>query len=231
MDLKEIENVNPWRHWYYLSKASAVRDILVPRLASVDKIVDVGAGSAFFSEFLSNVFPKAHFYCVDTNYVQEIEILTPQVSLLRESSGIKADVLLFMDVLEHVEEDLELLNQYVSHANVGAKVLITVPAYMSLWSEHDVFLGHYRRYRRREVNDLVTSAGLEIEESRYLFSSLFPAVYFLRKFGYRRGKGSNMATLPSPINWLLLQIHKFEHRFLINKLFGLSVVVLARKVS
>ena len=231
MDLKEVENVNPWRHWYYLSKASAVRNILVPNLSSVDKFVDVGAGSAFFSEFLSSVFPKADFYCVDTNYVQEIEVLTPRITLLRQSSGIKADVLLFMDVLEHVEDDLELLNEYVLHANVGAKVLITVPAYMSLWSEHDVFLGHYRRYRRNEVNNLVTLAGLEIEESRYLFSSLFPLVYFLRKFGYRRGKGSNMSTLPCPINWLLLQIHNVEHRFFINKLFGLSVVVLARKVS
>lgn len=230
MDLKEIENVNPWHHWYYLSKACAIRDILLPRVTSVDKIVDVGAGSAFFSEFLSGVFPKSNFYCIDTNYSEEIEILTPHITLLREGSEVQADVLLFMDVLEHVENDLDLLDQYVSRANVGAKILITVPAYMSLWSEHDVFLGHYRRYRRSDVNKLVGLAGLEIEESKYLFSVIFPFVYFLRKFGYRRGKGSNMATLSSPINWLLLQIHRFEHRFINNRFFGLSVVVLAKKI-
>lgn len=230
MDLKEIENVNPWRHWYYISKANAITDILTPRVTKVTKVVDVGAGSAFFSEFLSRVFVNSNFYCIDSNYVDEIKTLTPRIFLLRQDLGTGADLLLFMDVLEHVEDDLGLLNQYVSTASVGAKVLITVPAHMALWSSHDEFLGHFRRYRRSEVNDLVRQVGLEIEETRYLFSSLSPIVYILRKFGYRRSKGSNMDTLPSFINWSLLQIHNFEHRFIKNKLFGLSVVVLATKI-
>ena len=101
---------------------------------------------------------------------------------------------------------------------------------MSLWSSHDVYLGHFRRYRRSELEKVVASAGLKIESSHYLFSSLLPVVYLLRRLGYRKNSGSNMTEMPRSVNSILLRIHQFENRFIRNSLFGLSVVLVANKI-
>ena len=102
---------------------------------------------------------------------------------------------------------------------------------MSLWSEHDVFLGHFRRYRRQEVISLAERMGLEVQSSHYLFSSFLPVIYLMRKLGYRKSKGSNMAEVSKPINYLLQKIHNLEHKFIKNPFFGLSVILYATKSS
>jgi hypothetical protein len=229
MDLRELENVNPWRHWYYIAKASAILRLLPSDKTIFHEVTDVGAGSTFFSQYLSKYMPASKFVCVDPNYSTPSKKISDNIILLQEFNGRGTDLFLFMDVLEHVENDLALLVQYIENAKVGAKVLITVPAFMSLWSNHDVYLGHFRRYRRAELEELVISAGLQIESSHYLFSSLLPVVFLLRRFGFKKKNGSNMSELPRAINSVLLQIHQLEHRYIRNPFFGLSIVLVASK--
>lgn len=229
MDLREIENVNPWKHWYYLSKAQSVLRIIHENSTDLSVVVDVGAGSAFFSQFLSEKFENAEFLCVDPNYLPDSLSSAPRVSFSQANTNIQADLYLFMDVLEHVSSDVLLLKSYLDGAKIGANVLITVPAFDFLWSEHDVYLGHFRRYRRKQVIDLVESVGLKVERSYYLFSIVFPIVLLLRKFGYRKGKGSNMTEVPRFVNSLLLWINRLEGRFVKSSFFGLSVIVYATK--
>ena len=231
MDLKELENVNPWKHWYYLAKAQAILRLLSSDKANFKEVTDVGAGSTFFSQYLSKHMPASNFICVDPNYSDPSQTISSQVTMLQQFNSRDSDLFLFMDVLEHVEGDLALLLEYTEKAKVGAKVVITVPAFLSLWSAHDVYLGHFRRYRKPDIEKLVTSAGLEIETSHYLFSSLLPVVYFLRRLGYRKNSGSNMTELPRSVNSVLFRIHQFEHRYIRNPLFGLSVVLVANKLE
>ena len=231
MDLRELENVNPWGHWYYLAKAEAILRLLPSNRTSFKEVTDVGAGSTFFSQYLSKYIPAGNFICVDPNYSKPSQTISSQIIMLQQFDSRHSDLFLFMDVLEHVEDDLALLLEYVEEAKAGAKVVITVPAFMSLWSTHDVYLGHFRRYRKSDLEKLVTSAGLEIETSHYLFSSLLPVVYFLRRLGYRKNSGSNMTELPRSINSILLRIHQFEHRYIRNPFFGLSVVLVAKKLA
>ena len=61
-------------------------------------------------------------------------------------------------------------------------VLITVPAYQSIFSRHDIFLGHYRRYNLPELFDLTNSCGLKVLTSGYLFFSLLLPKVILYKF-------------------------------------------------
>ena len=231
MDLREIENVNPWTHWYYQSKASAVKELLSPRFGDISRVADIGAGSSFFSQYLSQHMPDTHFTCVDTSYSKIFERVSPNLELRQTYEGQKANLYIFMDVLEHVESDAKLLRDYLETAEIGTSVLITVPAFMSLWSEHDVFLGHFRRYRRQEVISLAERMGLEVQSSHYLFSSFLPVIYLMRKLGYRKSKGSNMAEVSKPINYLLQKIHNLEHKFIKNPFFGLSVILYATKSS
>ena len=229
MDLRELENVNPWKHWYYLAKAEAILRLLPSDKSNFQEVTDVGAGSTFFSQYLSIHMPASNFICVDPNYNSPSETISRQITMLQQIDSHRSDLFLFMDVLEHVEDDLALLLEYLENAKAGAKVVITVPAFMSLWSIHDVYLGHFRRYRKSDLEKVVASAGLEIESSHYLFSSLLPVVYFLRRLGYRKNSGSNMTELPRTINSILLRIHQFEHRYIRNPFFGLSVVLVAKK--
>ncbi len=72
------------------------------------------------------------------------------------------DLILLVEVLEHVPDDKEALRCAAACLKPGGTLILTVPAHPSLWSEADVFSLHYRRYRRRELFDLAESAGLSI---------------------------------------------------------------------
>ena len=54
-----------------------------------------------------------------------------------------------MDVLEHVSDDVGLVREYAKRAKPGTRFVVSVPAFMWLWSGHDVFLEHHRRYTLR----------------------------------------------------------------------------------
>ena len=56
-----------------------------------------------------------------------------------------------MDVLEHVDNDAGLVRHYATKVPSGAHFLVTVPAFRFLWSGHDVFLEHKRRYTLAEI--------------------------------------------------------------------------------
>jgi SAM-dependent methyltransferase len=67
------------------------------------------------------------------------------------------------EVLEHIEDDATALRQWASWLRAGGTLLMSVPAHPGLWSAADEWAGHYRRYRRRDLVDVVRSAGLVIE--------------------------------------------------------------------
>jgi hypothetical protein len=102
MDLRELENVNPWKHWYYIAKASAILRLLPSDKTIFHEVTDVGAGSTFFSQYLSKHMPASEFVCVDPNYSTPSKKISDNIVLLQEFDGRNTDLFLFMDVLEHV---------------------------------------------------------------------------------------------------------------------------------
>ena len=67
---------------------------------------------------------------------------------------IKADIVLAMDVLEHIQDDYSTLKEWKNTLKPNGLLLITVPAFQHLWSSHDIFLGHHRRYNKKDISDL-----------------------------------------------------------------------------
>jgi hypothetical protein len=123
----------------------------------------------------------------------------------------------------------------VARVPPGTRFLITVPALAWMWSAHDVFLEHYRRYTVGEVDRLVARAGLRRLSSSYYFGLALPmaaAVRFGRKLIPGRGRtpGSDMKQHSVPVNAALWQICRAELPvFSANRLAGLSVFALAEK--
>jgi SAM-dependent methyltransferase len=233
MDLKEedILGADIGRHWYYRAKSAALRRAvaaLQPR-----HILDVGAGSGFFSRHLLAETDAQSALCVDTGYPADRDDSTngKPVRFRRSIGRVDCDLVLMMDVLEHVDDDRGLLADYAAKLPVGAHFLVTVPAFRFLWSGHDVFLEHKRRYRLAEIEAVLRAAGLEIVRSSYYFGFVFPLAAAVRLASRNtREPRSSLKRHGALANGLLGALCAAELPFFpINRLAGLSAFVLAKK--
>ena len=98
----------------------------------------------------------------------------------RDTGPTDCDLVLMMDVLEHVDDDRGLLRHYAAKVPSGAHFLVTVPAFAFLWSGHDVFLEHKRRYRLGEIEAAMRDAGLQVVRGSYYFGLVFPLAAAVR---------------------------------------------------
>ena len=62
------------------------------------------------------------------------------------SSSFNADIVLAKDVLEHIQDDYSTLKEWKTTLKQNGLLFISVPVFLHLWSSHDIFLGHYKRY-------------------------------------------------------------------------------------
>ena len=141
-----------------------------------------------------------------------------------------------LDVLEHIENDLDALKEWNRLLKPGGKLVLTVPAYQWLWSEHDESLHHYRRYTASSLHKLLNLAGYKVDKRSYAIFSTFPLIVgyrFMRSILPKKEKSSSYVLLPSPINSLLISILKIEATILkyINMPFGTSVLIVAHKME
>ena len=94
------------------------------------------------------------------------------------------------DVLEHIEDQQGFLQNLYKLLIPGGRVYLTVPAFNSLWSVADEYAGHYRRYTKKELSDVLVKAGFRVEYSTYIFFMLPPPILLFRalpsRFGMRK---------------------------------------------
>lgn len=133
------------------------------------------------------------------------------------------DLVCLFDVLEHIEDDLATLQAVASLLARDGRALVTVPAYRWLWSEHDEFLHHKRRYRAAELRQKASAAGLRTAALSYFNTLLFP----LAAAGRLLNQGAAARAVPArPINALFHAVFSAE-RFLVGRLplpFGVSLL-------
>ena len=234
MDLKEedILGADIGRHWYYRAKAAALRRAvasLAPR-----HILDIGAGSGFFSRRLLADTDARSALCVDTGYATDRDDSASGKPVLyrRAIGAVDCDLVLMMDVLEHVDDDRGLVVDYAAKVPEGAHFLVTVPAFRFLWSGHDVFLEHVRRYRLGEIETVLSAAGLAIVRGSYYFGFVFPLATAVRLATRNTREPRSSLKRHGPLtNGLLGALCAAElPLFPYNRLAGLSAFVLARKV-
>lgn len=228
MDLKENEIGDPGDHWYYIYKLKVITDAITRYATKASPLIDVGSGSGFFAKEIREEFGLREVFCIDTNYKIEEIGLRDGINYQIEAPSQRGNLYLLIDVLEHVEDPRGLLESYVKCANTSAIFLISVPAFMSLWSPHDVFLNHVKRYTLSELRDIIASCNLEVIESRYLFAPIFPLVFLYRKLRRYRAPSSDLRvggalsnSIFGKILWLDLYLRK-------NRAFGTSAFIVAR---
>jgi len=180
------------RHPWEQARLKAVRRLLKQAhpagwAQASGSVLDVGSGDIFVADALGQAYPNKRLLSIDIAYTPEIiarfnaQKQSPNLQLytsLQEAQAADSgpyNTILLLDVIEHVADDKALLTELASAPQVppGATMLITVPAYQSLFTQHDVFMKHYRRYTRDTLRASVEATGqLEVVESGYFFTSL-----------------------------------------------------------
>ena len=138
------------------------------------------------------------------------------------------DLVCMFDVLEHVEEDTDTLSVAKDRLRAGGRLLITVPAYNWMWSTHDEFLHHKRRYAAKELRQKLVDRGLTVERISYFNTFLFPLAVVSRFTASSRRPGAEVPK--KPLNHVLCAIFSFERSILKrgDLPFGLSLFAMAR---
>ena len=149
------------------------------------------------------------------------------------------------DVLEHLEDDREILADLHRLLPPNGTLLLTVPAHMSLWSYFDVAAHHRRRYTRTELSKKLKAAGFEVVYLTEFMAPLFPLVWIGRRLAKLLRKGPDDPetshgltamdfTIMPVLNGMLTAILSLEAR-LIGRGWsipiGTSLLAIARRVA
>lgn len=190
MDIKEFsigqENKAVGHHPWEYARFEVVYSLFLKYISTnTGTIFDIGCGDTFFVEQLAKRKPEFTYYGIDTAFTEELIkiykkriqkdniILDTNINNLKSAKS-KANAVFLMDVIEHIENDVDFLKSIVTSDAIDPQTIffITVPAYQSLFSLHDTWLGHYRRYNCNQLKNSVEKANLKVLKTGYFFSSL-----------------------------------------------------------
>lgn len=179
MDLCERQQADGRRHPWELARSRFFRSLAADHmdLERCRRVLDVGAGDGWLAgELHGDLSGDAEVVCWDVNYSGE-DLAAPLPHGLQRTTEPPSgtfDLVLLLDVLEHITDDAAFLDEaVVPRLHRTSVLLVSTPAYEVLFSAHDRALGHHRRYRPRTLQRLL-AARFEIVERGGLFTTLLP---------------------------------------------------------
>jgi SAM-dependent methyltransferase len=229
------------RHWWYAGMRAitlALLDSAKIGAAPSGTILDAGCGTG------NNLIHLARFGStvgIDLSEEAVAYCRTRGVRVVRGSvlslpfAGSRVGGVTSFDVLYHswVTNDRAAVAEMARVVRPGGFVLVRVPALRMLWGAHDEAVHSRHRYTRRELEDLLLSAGLEVVRLTYANTLLFPVLFARRVFDRLTGRhGSDVGFLPGPIEWAFLRLLRIEAWLVrrgVSLPIGASVLGLARR--
>ena len=156
----------------------------VERFAQPGTIVDFGAGAGTFAVPLAR--SGRRIVCVEPDDDLRLGLRAQGFEVHADIAAIapgSVDYIYSLNVLEHIEDDRAMLEYLGSRLKPGGALLIYVPAFEILYSSMDALVGHFRRYRRKQLTELAARAGLEIRHASYVDCLGFLAALIYRALG------------------------------------------------
>lgn len=227
-------------YWWFVGRRAILDRVLRRFGRRCRKAVDVGCGSGRNMQLLSC---HADWVMGFDRSPAALELASAHGFPTSQADGqaipladSSVDLLTAFDVLEHLDDDLAALDEFHRVLRPDGLLLVTVPAYRFLWSEHDEALMHRRRYIASELHAKLTRTGFQVIKRSYaVFFTFFPIV------GYRLFRGlipkdplapkASHIMLPPFLNRFLILLLRFEALMLgrMNLPWGTSIVALAQK--
>ncbi|MBG29587.1 MAG: hypothetical protein CMI31_06250 [Opitutae bacterium] len=214
-------------HWWYVGRRAVIRrflDLICPEIKMIHpdealRILDYGCGTGFMlgllGEYGEAIGADSSELSIELSrkrghenvYLQKSHADLPE-------SKCPFHLVTLLDVLEHVEDDIDLLKKLAEITADGGMLLITVPAYQWLWSGEDHVSQHYRRYSNKSLMHVIQKAGLEKVHLTYFNFWLLPiqiaVIFYNRLFRKEALLKSNVQNVPRYLNRLLSKIFSSE---------------------
>ena len=228
------------RHWWFEGRRAILESLLETfRLQPGSTLLEAGCGNG------ANLKLLARFGAVSAFEPDETDLGRAKrrdIGIVRSGrlpdgvpfDGERFDVVLSLDVIEHVQDDVAALAALCARLGTGGRLVVTVPAFPFLWGEHDVRNGHHRRYTRMTLRRVLEDSGFRIDRLTHFNTLLFPAVALVRLLGRPFGlDAAGTGVPPSGVNGLLYRIFRSERRVirLLSLPFGVSLLAIARPVG
>ncbi|HEY7863638.1 MAG TPA: class I SAM-dependent methyltransferase [Thermoanaerobaculia bacterium] len=206
-------------HWWWRAR----EDLLLRTISRIMparrlQILDVGCGDGLFFEKLSR-FGEVSGVEGDPAGVTASSPWAGRIHVGAFDASYRPaqrfDLVLFLDVLEHLDDPAAALRRALELLAPDGRILVTVPAYRSLWTTHDDLNRHRERYTRRSLLALADSAGARALETKYFFAWVAPvklAQHVVERVFPKAPEPP--AILPSALNRALYQLSRFEQRLL-----------------
>ena len=227
-------------HWWFRGRRRILDDLLRRRLDGHGPlaIVSLGAGPPEGLDWLVTLAgARGHVVALDAARVHARR-LGPGLHYMVGDLGALPlapaafDVVLALDVLEHLDADATALAEAARLLKPGATLVVTVPALPSLWGAQDVVSHHRRRYTKRTLRALFARAGLPAPELSYFNTLLLPALAAVRWLARARGPSTEPPSdfeknRPGLANELLARVFGLECHLLRHLHLPVGVSLLA----
>jgi len=242
----EIEN----HHWWFCGRRRIVRQLLaeIAPPQTGRRVVDVGCGTGANIASLADAYachgidPSAEGIALARTRFPAVQFTC---GLAPDAFGPKereADVMLAMDVMEHVPDDFLFASSLLGPLKPGGHLVITVPADAALWSAHDEAFGHYRRYSRPRLERVWRNLPVTPLLVSHAMARLYPVVRAVRAWNRARGRaaghaGTDFTMPPAALNAALERLFAGEADRLVETLShpgrayrrGVSLVAILRR--
>jgi len=224
-------------HWWFVARRDVIKSFIKTQIpqGSASKVLEIGCGVGGNVGLLSqsgqyrgiDMHQPAIDYCSEKYPQFEFQCARVE-DIPQEFSSNKFDSIYLLDVLEHIDAQVAILKSTQSYLNQSGKILLTVPAFKFLWSPHDEFVHHVRRYTKAGLKKVLEDSGYKVERISYFNSILFPLA-LIQRLGMRllnRKLSTHLSTPPTIVNWLFKVIFAQEAWILkrTNLPVGLSII-------
>jgi SAM-dependent methyltransferase len=178
-----------------MKKATRYNDFLldlIRRYSVGGQALDHGAGAGTFATPLSH--DEMNVLCMEPDNDLRAELAQSGLDVaasLEEIATCSVDYAYSLNVLEHIKNDREAILDLYRCLKPGGRLLLYVPAFQVLYSQMDHHVGHFRRYRRKPLMQLLQTAGFEVSRAFYVDSLGFLATLVYKLVGDRSGSVSS----------------------------------------
>lgn len=228
------------RHWWFSARRRIIAAMLRRlHLPADSRILEIGCGTGTNLEMLRKFGQVEAIEGDDMarDVARNLRSVTVGEGWLPDGLPDFAepfDLVALLDVLEHIEQDSASLDRVFGLLKPGGRLITTVPAFQFMWSVHDRFHHHFRRYRLGPLRRMMNQSGFVVDYATHYNTLLFPPITALRLMGRLFGETNPQAALkvpPAPINAVLREIFALE-RLIVPFLpmpLGVSLMMIARR--
>ena len=236
LQTREVED----KHWWFVGRRIIMKRVIESlNLPQTTTILDVGCGTggnlALLSEFGNVMGVELDDIALEFACGRHVgKVLKGSLPDHMPFKTQSFDLICILDVLEHIEDDLSSLRSLKTLLTPKGYMLLTVPAFPFLWSQHDTEHHHKRRYRAAALERLIQKAGLKIKHLTYYDTWLFPVVVIsrvVRRIVPSKQVGADVQIPNCTVNKLLQAVFGSE-RHLVNRMkmpFGVSILAVLQK--